>query len=142
MILLVAAAIFGAALGLFMRNGLLAIIIAPFALGAAQLGAIEIAQAMIHRPDQADLATTIQTYAGTEPMAAAPTVVAALVGAVIAAVMIAMARKEREEHDPLGALGRAPRSRDRRHGLKLAATLRERPIHADSERRFDKLLDH
>jgi hypothetical protein len=140
MVILVVAAMFGAALGLFMRNGLLAVVLAPLTLGAAQFGAIAFAQQMIHRPDQADLAATIQTYAGAEPMAILPTVVAALGSALIAVVMMAMARKQREDRDPLGAAIR-PGSRDRRHGLKLATALNERPIHADSERRFDKLLD-
>ena len=144
MILLVAAAIFGAALGLFMRNTLLAILAAPVTLGAAQFAAIKIAEGMIYKPDQADLATTIQSYAGSEPSAILSTVVAALMGAGIAALMMTMSRKERETHDGDAfisvAAGNLPRTGKRR-GMKLASNLSDRPMYADAESRFDKLLD-
>ena len=144
MIILAAAAIFGAALGLFMRNALLAIVAAPFTLGVAQFGVIEVAQGMVYKPDQADLAATLQSYAGAEPAAVIPTLVAALVGAGIAAFMTTMSRKQREEHDGDTfvsiAAGNAPGPRKRR-GMKLAATLSERSVHADAASRFDRLLD-
>ena len=69
---------------------------------------------------------------------------AKLSAAGIAALMMTMSRKERETHDGDAfisvAAGNLPRTGKRR-GMKLASNLSDRPMYADAESRFDKLLD-
>jgi hypothetical protein len=135
-VLVVVAAVFGAALGLFMRSALLALAVALAVTGSLQFCAIFVARSMALRPEQADLAAAIQSFAGDGPLAVAPTVAAAGFGALIAALMMAMSLKDRDGGSWLpDAPAKANRSK-----IRLAQAVEQRPAHIRAESRIDKLL--
>jgi hypothetical protein len=135
-VLVVVAAVFGAALGLFIRNAFVALAIALAVSGSLQFCAIFVARSLALHPDQADLAAAIQSVTGDGLLTAAPTVAAAGFGALIAALMMAMSLKEREGGFWLpDAPTKANRSK-----IRLAQAVEQRPAHVRAESRIDKLL--
>lgn len=140
MLVVAIAAVFGATLGLFIRSALLALAVALVGVGSIQLAAIFVAHTIANQPDQAELASLIQSYAGDGMMAMLPTLAAAGFGAVIAAGMMAMSLKDRSVGfwlpDPRG--GRTPKGR--RHKIRYAQAIEERPNHVAAESRIDRLM--
>jgi hypothetical protein len=65
MVVIVAVAIYGAALGLSMRPGLRAVIVAAASVGAAQYGAIWFSQAFMRSPGVDSVAVIVASYAGS-----------------------------------------------------------------------------
>jgi hypothetical protein len=140
MLVVAIAAVFGAALGLFMRNALLALVAALVGSGSIQLAAIFIARTIANRPDQADLAGLIESYAGDGLKAMLPTLAAAGFGAVIAAAMMAMSLKGRGGDFWLPDLRGGGSAKGRRHKIRYAQAIEEKPNHIVAESRIDRLL--
>lgn len=139
MLVVAIAAVFGAALGLFMRSAVLAVAIALAGSGSIQFGAIFIARVIANRPDQADLAAQIQSFAGNGLLAVLPTLAAAGFGAVIAAAMMAMSLSERSGGFWLPDF-RGGGAKGRRHKIRYAQAIEERPNHIAAESRIDRLM--
>jgi len=87
MVVIVAVAIYGAALGLSMRPGLRAVIVAAASVGAAQYGAIWLSRIFMHNPGVESIASTIAAYAGSEPRDLVPTAAVAAFAATLTAVI-------------------------------------------------------
>lgn len=140
MLVVAIAAVFGAALGLFMRSAVLALAAALVGTGAIQLAAIFIARTIANRPDQAALAALIQSYSGDGMMAMLPTLAAAGFGAIIAAAMMAMSLKDRAGGFWLPDLRGGGAPKGRRHKIRYAQAIEERPNHVAAESRIDRLM--
>ena len=142
MIVVVIAAVFGAALGLLMREQVLALAVAVLTVGTAQIGAMFVVGVMAANQQYALMAETLSGYVGKGFWAVAPTVAASGAGAVLAAVMLMLMRLDRSEITSLpGAEGEMPRTRDRNGKLRRAeGMIEDRPIHEAAESRIDQIL--
>jgi hypothetical protein len=95
MVVIVAVAIYGAALGLSMRPGMRAVIVAAASVGAAQYAAIWLSQAFMHSPGGEAVAMVVAAYAGSQPRDLAPTAFAAALAAVIGGISQSGERRRR-----------------------------------------------
>ena len=141
MVVVVVAAIFGAALGLFVRNGAVALGLALSVVGLTQFAAIVAAQSLATQPGHEALAATIVSIAGNSAWALAPSLAAAGAGAVIAALMLALGQpqdQDREFWRPGQRLG--PGGRGLHKGQRSLTVVEERAIHERAGSRLNKLM--
>jgi ligand-binding sensor domain-containing protein len=138
--LIIAAAVFGAALGLFLRNAVLALVIALAATASAQIGAMVMAHALAADPAQAILVAALHDAAGDGLMALIPNLAAAGFGAIIATGMMAMSLRDRQGSFWLPDAHGRGRGKDRRHKIRYAQAIEERPKQIAAESRIDRLL--
>lgn len=141
MVVVVVAAIFGAALGLFVRNGVIALGLALSVVGLAQFAAILAAQALAAQPGHEALAAGVASVAGASPWALAPSLAASGAGAIIAALMLALGQPqdaEREFWRPGQRLG--PGGRGLHKGQRSRTAVEERAIHERAGSRLNKLM--
>jgi hypothetical protein len=138
MILLAAAAVLGASLGLWLRRLVLAVIIALATAGALQLAAMGLARALIGRAQSLQFALALQDLVGLRPSALLPTLAAAGCGAAFAAGLLAMAKGRGASviltGDTPGAGGR------RGWRPKFAKSFTERPAPSEAQSRFQQIL--
>ncbi len=90
MIVIVAVALYGAALGLSMRSAMRAVVLAGLSVGVAQFAAIWLSRYLLHRPGMEGLAWVLQAYAGAEARDVVPTASAAAFASAITAVIAAI----------------------------------------------------
>ena len=90
MIMIVAVALYGAALGLSMRPAMRAVWIAALSVGVFQYIAIWLSQYLLHRPGMEGFAWMLQAYAGAEARDVVPTASAAAFAAALTAILAAI----------------------------------------------------
>jgi hypothetical protein len=144
MIVMVIAAVLGAALGVFVRPWLLAPVIAVTLGGGVQGGMIFVARLLANREGQERTVALLGEMAGTNVMALIPTVAAAGIAAVLAALLSKMADGDQPDEkfwipsDEVDS-GRA-RGKDGRR-RRLAGMVEDREVHAKAEGRIGAILD-
>ncbi len=143
MIVMIAAAILGAALGVFVRPWLLAPALAVAVSGAVQGGLMLLARILAQDISHEKLAAAVTGIAGTGLSSLWPTVAAAGIAALLAALLCAMADKDKPPAEfwipTEGDSGRA-RGKD---GLRrrLPGMVQDREIHAKAKGRIESILD-
>ena len=90
MVVIVAVALYGAALGLSMRPAMRAVLLAALSVGVCQYVAIWLSHYVLHRPGMEGFAWTLQAYAGAEARDVVPTASVAAFAAAIATVIAAV----------------------------------------------------
>lgn len=144
MVVMVIAAVIGAALGVFVRPWLLAPVIAVTLGGGVQGGMIFIARVLGGKPGHEKLVETLGELAGTDLTAVLPTLAASGVAALLAALLSSMADGDQKEEkfwlpsDEVDS-GRA-RGKDGRR-RRLAGMVEERPAQTKAEGRISAILD-
>jgi hypothetical protein len=94
MIVIVAVAIYGAALGLWMRPGARAVIFAAISIGAMQYAAICLARLLLDSPGMAKIAWMIESCAGDRARDVVPTASTAAFAAAISAFVAALTQSD------------------------------------------------
>ncbi|MDR3506344.1 MAG: hypothetical protein P4L64_00435 [Caulobacteraceae bacterium] len=140
MIAVVLAAILGSTSGLFVKSPALALALSLTFSGVAQYSMILLCCLLARDESNQALVDAIQGVVGDRLIALLPTLAAAGCATVVAAIMLAMSRREKEGEFWLPGLSPAKDVRDRRRHLRPAAQVEERPIHARAESRIDKIM--
>lgn len=141
MIVMIAAAILGALLGLTVRPWLLAPVIAAAIGGAVQGGMMFAVRQLGDAPEHVKLVATLTDLAGSSVQALWPTLAAGAVAALLAALLAGMAESQEKSNQfwlPDDGPGRA-RGKDGRL-RRLPGMVEERAIHARAESRIDTIL--
>ena len=139
MITMAAAAILGAALGLFVRPRALGVLIAVLLVGSVEGGALLLVQMLEGQPNRELLIGRLQAIFGEDLTAAAAPVAAAFIGAVLAALMGRFS-------DPVKSTGLLTDNELRRKAGKngrysrVQGMVEDRPIHKKAESRIDSIL--
>ncbi len=138
MIMIVAAAILGAAVGLFVQPRLFAIAIALSLSGATHLMISFLARMAARSPDRHALAEQLSVITSSEVHGIWPVMAAAGAGSILAAVLWSMTQKQSTD-----VFWFLPSDRDRRNGIRSMALVRERDddLHDQARRRLDSLLE-
>lgn len=138
MIAAIAAALLGAALGLLVRNGLVAALAAVSLGGVVQAAAMAAGAALAARPDTIDLGAAIQAQAGTTPLAVLPSLAAAGLSAVLAALLTHLAA--RGEAPQLRRPGERGGGAGQTRGVRAKTAVKTRAIHDRAESRLAEIL--
>ncbi len=139
MVTLAAAAILGAALGLFVRPRALGVLVAVLLVGSVEGGVLLLVQMLEGQPNRELLIGRLHAIFGEDPIAAAAPVAAAFIGAVLAAVM-------GQFSDPVKSVGLLTDSDLRRKVGKngrysrVQGMVEDRQIHQKAESRIDSIL--
>lgn len=138
MILIVAAAILGAAVGLFVQPRLFAIAVALSLSGAAHLVLGFIGKMATRSPNHEALARQLAVITSSDVHGIWPVMAAAGAGCIFAAVMWSLTQKQ-----STGAFWFLPDGNVRRNGIRSMALVHERDdgAHDEAKRRLDALLD-
>ena len=141
MVVVVVAALLGAALGLFVRNGPVAFTLSLILTGALHYALILVGHRLLTQPGQEALAGALQNIVGAGPMALAPSLAAAGCAAGLAAIMLALDR--REPTSPafwLPGQRSGSGGRSRQPGIRAKSAVEERAIHDRAETHIDKIM--
>ena len=138
MILIVAAAILGAAVGLFVQPRLFAIAVALSLSGAAHLVLGLVGKMATRSPNHEALARQLVVITSSDIHGIWPVMAAAGAGCIFAAVMWSLTQKQ-----STGAFWFLPDGNVRRNGIRSMALVHERDdgAHDEAKRRLDALLD-
>lgn len=138
MILIIAAAILGAAVGLFVQPRLFAIAVALSLSGATHLVLGFVGKMAIKSPNRRALAEQLALITGSDVHGIWPVMAAAGAGCIFAAVMWSLTQKQSTD-----VFWFLPDGADRRNGIRSTALVRERDdgVHEEAKRRLDTLLD-
>lgn len=138
MILIIAAAILGAAVGLFVQPRLFAIAVALSLSGATHLVLGFVGKMAIKSPDRKALAEQLVQITGSDVHGIWPVMAAAGAGCIFAAVMWSLTQKQSTD-----VFWFLPDGADRRNGIRSTSLVREREdgVHEEAKRRLDTLLD-
>lgn len=96
MFVIVAVAIYGAALGLWMRPGARAVIFAALSIGAMQYAAIWLSRILLDAQGMAKIAWTIEAYAGSQARDVVPTASTAAFAAAVSAFVAALTQSDEQ----------------------------------------------
>ncbi len=142
MLLVILAAILGAALGLFVRPRVIAIA-AALAVAGGLHEAIALAGRIVEKePGRHALAQQIDILVGLDNDSLWPVLAAAGAGSIGAAVMWSLARRETTDRFWFPGDETSDRRKgDRRKRLRAMNQVEERAIHQRAESRFHDLLD-
>ena len=139
MITMAAAAILGAALGLFVRPRALGVLIAVVLVGSVEGGALLLVRLLESQPNRELLIGRLHALFGEDLIAAAPPVATAFISAVLAALMGRFS-------DPVKSVGLLTDNELRRKAGKngrysrIQGMVEERQIHEKAESRIDSIL--
>lgn len=138
MILIIAAAILGAAVGLFVQPRLFAIVVALSLSGATHLVLGFVGKMAIKSPDREALAEQLVQITGSDFHGIWPVMAAAGAGCILAALMWSLTQKQSTDVSWFLA-----DDADRRNGIRSTSLVREREdgVHDEAKRRLDELLD-
>lgn len=136
MILIVAAAILGAAVGLYLRPRLFALAIGLSVSGAVHLVLVFIGRLAKGRPNEADIRAILDYITFTEVHGIWPVMAAAGTGTLLAAVAWSMLRKDSTDafwlpSDDTGG---------RRNGLRSMDLVEDREVHSAARERLNAIL--
>lgn len=138
MILIVAAAVFGAAVGLFVQPRLFAIAAALSLAGATHLMVSVLARIAAKSPNREALAERLSLITSSDVHGIWPVMAAAGAGSMLAAVLWSVTQKQSTD-----VFWFLPGDGDRRNGIRSMALVRERDdnMHDEAKRRLDSLLE-
>jgi hypothetical protein len=138
MILIIAAAILGAAVGLYVQPRLFAIAVALSLSGASHLVLTFLAKMAAKSPNRQALAEQLATITTLDAQGIWPVMAAGGAGAILAAILWSMSQKQSTD-----VFWFLPDEGDRRNGVRSMALVREREddAHEEAKRRLDSLLE-
>ncbi len=137
MILIIAASILGAAVGLFVQPRLFAIAMALSLSGAAHLVLGFLAQIAAKSPNRQALAEQLALVTTTDVHGIWPVMAAGGAGSILAAILWSLT--ERQSTDVFWFL---PNEGDRRNGVRSMALVENRDgVHDEAKRRLDSMLE-
>lgn len=136
MILIIAAAILGAAVGLFLQPRLFAIAVALSLSGAAHLVLGFVDKMAAKSPNREALARQLDLIAGNDVHGIWPVMAAAGAGSILAAVLWSVTQGQSTD-----VFWFLPSDGDRRRGVRSMDLVQERDVHDAARRRLDALLD-
>jgi hypothetical protein len=138
MITMAAAAILGAALGLFVRPRLLGVLIAVLLVGSVEGGALLLIGMLDDQPNRELLIGRLQGVFGDDMITAAAPVAAAFIGAILAAVMGQFSDPETS----VSLTGDDLRRKAGKNGRysRVQGMVEDRQIHQKAESRIDSIL--
>ena len=138
MILIVAAAILGAAVGLFVQPRLFAIAVALSLSGASHLVLTFAAKMAIRSPNRQVLAERLQWITSSDVHGIWPVMAAGGAGAILAAILWSLTQKQSTD-----VFWFMPTEGDRRNGIRSMALVQDRDddVHDQAKRRLDSILD-
>ena len=140
MVVLIVAALFGSLVGLAIRNGFAALLLAAVLTGFLQFVAMVFIQMLAIQPEHAILAQQLQATIGTRLISLTPNMVAAGAAAVLAAVIKGMAQKERDTGFWLPDDDRAASPRHKAKRVRHGALVEDRAVHDDARTRMNKIM--
>lgn len=137
MILIIAAAILGAGIGLFVQPRLFAIAISLSLSGAAHVVLTFVHRIAVKAPNRQVLAERLELITSADAHSVWPVMAAAGAGSILAAVLWSMT--QRQSTDVFWFL---PQDGDRRNGVRSMALVQDRDeVHDEAKRRLDALLE-
>ena len=138
MILIVAAAILGAAVGLFVQPRLFAIAVALSLSGVSHLVLTFAAKMAIRSPNRQVLAERLQWITSSDVHGIWPVMAAGGAGAILAAILWSLTQKQSTD-----VFWFMPTEGDRRNGIRSMALVQDRDddVHDQAKRRLDSILD-
>lgn len=139
MILIIAAAILGAAVGLFVQPRLFAVAVALSLSGAAHVVLSFLAKMVAKSQNRQALAEQLALITGSDAHGVWPVVAAGGAGAILAGFLWSLTQKQATD-----VFWFLPDEGDRRNGIRSMALVQERDddVHDQAKRRLDSLLDH
>lgn len=139
MITMVAAAILGAALGLFVRPRALGVLVAVLAVGSVEGGALLLVKMLEDQPNRELLIARLQAMFGDDLLSSAAPVAAALIGAILAALMGEFSDPEKSGSVLTDDQLRRKAGKNGRYA-RVQGMVEERQIHKKAESRIDSIL--
>lgn len=137
MILIIAAAILGAGIGLFLQPRLFAIAVSLSLSGATHIVLTFVHRLAVKAPNREVLAERLEMITSTAVHGIWPVMMAGGAGTMLAAVLWSLT--QRQSTDVFWFL---PQDGDRRNGIRSMALVEERDeIHDEAKRRLDSLLE-
>ena len=138
MILIVAAAILGAAAGLFVQSRLFAMAVALSMSGASHLVLTFVQKMAAKSPNRQALAEQLQLITGSDVHDIWPVMAAAGAGCILAAVLWSLT--QRQSTDVFWFMSA---DNDRRNGIRSMALVQDRDddVHDEAKRRLDSILE-
>jgi hypothetical protein len=137
MILIIAAAILGAAVGLFIQPRLFALAVALSVSGATHLVLSYLGGLAARAPNRQALAERLTLITSTDVHGIWPVMAAAGAGSILAAVLWSMTQKQSTD-----LFWFLPDSGDRRSGIRSMALVEDRDqVHEQARRKLDSMLE-
>lgn len=138
MILIIAAAVLGAAVGLFVQPRLFAIAVSLSLSGATHLVLTFLARTAAKAPNRQALAEQLALITSSDVHGIWPVMAAAGAGSILAAVLWSMTQKQSTD-----VFWFLPGDGDRRQGVRSMDLVRDRArVHDEAKRRLDSMLEH
>lgn len=138
MILIIAASILGAAVGLFVQPRLFAIAVALSVSGASHLVLSFLAKLAARSPNRQALAEQLTLITSTDVHGIWPVMAAGWAGSILAAILWSLTQKQSTD-----VFWFMPDEGDRRNGVRSMALVEKREaVHDEARRRLDSMLDH
>lgn len=137
MILIIAAAILGASVGLFVQPRLFAIAISLSLSGATHVVLTFVHRMAVKAPDRQVLAERLELITSPDVHGVWPVMAAAGAGTIVAAVLWSMTQKQSTD-----VFWFLPQNGDRRNGVRSMALVQDREeVHEEARRRLDEILE-
>lgn len=138
MILIIAAAVLGAAVGLFVQPRLFAIAVGLSLSGAAHLVIGFIGKMTAKSPHREAIAAQLALITSSDVHGIWPVMAAGGAGSILAAILWSMTQKQSTD-----VFWFMPGDGDRRNGIRSMALVRERDddVHDQARRRLDSILE-
>jgi len=136
MILIIAAAIMGAAVGLFVQPRVVALAIAISVSGATHLVLGLVARLLKRDSTNAELLAQLDLLTFSDVHGVWPVMAAAGTGTLIAALIWSLVQKESTDRFWFIPSDKA----DRRNGVRSMTLVEERPVHEEARRKLDAIL--
>ena len=137
MILIIAAAILGAGIGLFVQPRLFAIAISLSLSGATHVVLTFVHRMALKSPNRQALVERLELITSADVHGIWPVMAAAGAGSILAAVLWSMT--QRQSTDVFWFM---PQDGDRRNGIRSMALVQDRDeVHEEAKRRLDALLE-
>jgi len=137
MILIIAAAILGASVGLFLQPRLFAIAISLSLSGATHIVLTFVHRMAVKAPNRRVLAERLELIPLPDVHGVWPVMAAAGAGTIVAAVLWSMTQKQSTD-----VFWFLPQEGDRRNGVRSMALVQDRDeVHDEARRRLDEILE-
>ena len=137
MFLIIAAAIVGAGIGLFLQPRLFAIAVSLSLAGATHVVLTFVHRMAVKSPNRQVLAERLELITGADVHGIWPVMAAAGAGTILAAVLWSLTQRQ-----ATNVLWFLPQDGDRRNGVRSMALVDDRAeVHDEAKRRLDALLD-
>lgn len=136
MILIIAAAILGAAVGLFVQLRLVALAVTLSLSGATHLMLGFVGRMVEKKPGHEILLRNLDLISGSDAHGIWPVMAAGGAGTILAAILWSLIQKQSTDVSWF-----LPSDGDRRHGVSSMNLVEDREVHGEARRRLNEMLD-